>query len=399
MSELPSLYEDRIPAWVKHSLLRAYLEKLVLIIGMAAKAKGRAEICYVDCFAGPWESGDDKLDGTSISISLSILASCKKKLASLGVDATMRALYVELDKGAFHKLKQYLLNDAPDGIETHAFNGDFVDLRSDIVEWVGKDAFCFFLIDPKGWIPISIDLLEPLLRRQRSEFLINFMYEFVNRAASMATQQENVRRLVGRDIDLEGLEPAEREAALLVAYRAGLKEHTPAGLSPFVPRTAYVPVRHPEKQRTKYHLIYLTSHPKGIVEFMAISEAVDVIQARVHVAAEVERRSAAKQSQDMFADHAVAEADDPRSTPAEVDAFWRRYLSNGTRRVNLPAFADILEETNWLPIELQASLLRLIQRREVTNIDAIGKRRPSKPLHFEGSGERLHLQGTAGGLA
>ena len=47
-NSVPDVYEGRIPALVKHALLKNYLEKLVLIIGMNGRAKGRAEICYVD---------------------------------------------------------------------------------------------------------------------------------------------------------------------------------------------------------------------------------------------------------------------------------------------------------------------------------------------------------------
>ena len=65
---------------------------------------GHVEICFVDCFAGPWGAPNDDLEGTSISLSLKTLAACKEKLATLGVDATMRALYVEKDLDAFGRL-------------------------------------------------------------------------------------------------------------------------------------------------------------------------------------------------------------------------------------------------------------------------------------------------------
>lgn len=107
-THVPDVYAGRIPAMVKHALLKSYLEKLVLIIGMNSRSKGSAQICYVDCFAGPWGSDDDKLEGTSIALSLKTLAACKEKLASLGVDAQMRALFIERDKGAFQRLSAYL---------------------------------------------------------------------------------------------------------------------------------------------------------------------------------------------------------------------------------------------------------------------------------------------------
>ena len=190
---------------VKHALLKSYLEKLVLIIGMNGRSKGTAEICYVDCFAGPWGSDDAKLEGTSISLSLKTLAACKEKLASLGVDARMRALFIERDKVAFQRLSAYLSNDAPKSVEAKPLEGDFVDLRTDILSWTGRDAFTFFFIDPKGWTPIVIDVLRPLLERPRSEFLINFIYEFINRTASIAQFREAMHRLLGKEVEVEGL--------------------------------------------------------------------------------------------------------------------------------------------------------------------------------------------------
>lgn len=393
---VPDVYEGRIPALVKHALLKSYLEKLVLIIGMNGRAKGHAEICYVDCFAGPWGSDDEKLDGTSISLSLKTLAACKEKLASLGVDARMRALFIEQEPGPFQRLSTYLRNDAPKSVEAMALKGDFVSLRSEILEWTGKEAFTFFFIDPKGWSPIVIDVLTPLLQRPRSEFLINFIYEFINRTASMSQFKEAMRRLLGKVVTVGGKTPEERELALVGAYRDTLKTVVPTWRKPFKARTAYVTVLHPEKARTKYHLVYLSCHPRGIIEFMNISQAVDIVQARVRLASQLAEQSSKAGTMDMFVDHAVAEVDGSRSTPEEVDRFWLDYLSEGERKVDQVAFADILESTNWLPRELQASLARLIQCGSVVNLDATDKRRTTRPLHFEGSGETLGLVAISG---
>lgn len=384
-------YAGRVPAQVKHALLRNYLEKLVLIIGMSAKRVGHAEICYVDCFAGPWGSDDENLEGTSIAISLNTLAACKAKLATLGVQARIRALYIEKDKAAFGRLSAFLDEGAPDGVEHSCRHGDFVDLRPTILNWCGKDSFTFFFVDPKGWTPIVIDVMRPLLQRPRSEFVINFIYEFINRTASMPEWRVGIRRLLGRDVDLAGLAPAEREEALVNAYRASLKACVPPGRGEYRARTAYVTVLHPQHRRTKYHLVYLTNHPTGIVEFMGISEKVDIVQAKVRAAQHFDAHAQKTGVRDMFAEESVESASEGRSSPDEVDAFWRHYLSSGDRRVDTAAFADILDLTNWLPGELQASLVRLVKLGAVVNLDANAARRRSKPLHFGGSGERLKL--------
>lgn len=389
-SIIPNAYEGREQALVKHALLTSYLEKLVLIIGMSAKKAGRAEICYVDCFAGPWGAPNEDLEGTSISLSLKTLAACKQKLATLGVDATMRALFVEKDKGAFDRLSAFLRAKAPPAVQHACVNGDFVELRGDILSWCGHDAFTFFFVDPKGWKDIVIETMRPLLQRPRSEFLINFAYNFINRTASMAVWQDAMTKLLGSTVNLDGLEPAEREAALVDAYRRSLKACVPAGRSGYRARSAYVTVLDPLHRRTKYHLVYVTSHPTGIVEFMDISERVELVQRRVRAAKQIEARQQKTGVVDLFDTEPQLDPSDGRCSPDEVDDFWRRHLAAGERRVGTAEFADILEATNWLPGELQGSLVRLVKAGIVLNLDADASRRRSKPLHVD-KAERLKL--------
>ena len=267
---IPEAYEGREQALIKHSLLKSYLEKLVLIIGMDAKKTRRVEICFVDCFAGPWEAPDDDLEGTSISLSLKTLAACKEKLATRGIDATMRALYVEKHPAAFDRLSKFLGAKAPPSVAHACLHGDFVDLRNDILKWCGTGAFTFFFVDPKGWKDILIDTMRPLLERPRSEFLINFAYNFINRTASMAPWQDAMTKLLGSAVNLDGLQPAEREEALVNAYRTSLKACVPGDRPEYRARSAYVTVLDPLHRRTKYHLVYVTSHPTGIIEFIGL---------------------------------------------------------------------------------------------------------------------------------
>ena len=388
---VPEIYKGREPALIKHTLLESYLETLVITIGLGATGEDRPEICYVDCFAGPWGSDDENLDGTSIALSLKTLAGCKEKLVSLGVNASMRALFVEKDKAAFQRLSNFLTCRAPNEVECECMSGDFVDLRPDILKWCGSTSFTFFFVDPKGWTPVVIDVLKPLLQRRRSEFLINFIYDFINRTASMTGWQDEIRQLLGRSVDLTDMSPTQREDALLSAYRESLKLCVPQGRANYRPRTAYVSVLHPLHERTKYHLIYLSSHPLGIVKFMNASEKVDIVQARVRVMKQLDERAKKSGILDLFEDQAASASREERSSPEEVDGFWRRYLAHGEKRVDTAAFADVLESTNWLPKELQASLARLIKSGEVVNLDAAGHRRPVKPLHFDKVGERLKL--------
>lgn len=374
-------YDGREQALVKHKLLEGYLEKLVMIIGASAKSSGHlVEINYVDCFAGPWGAPEDSMETTSIAISLRTLARCKEKLGEMAVQTRIRALYIENNPASFARLSAYLATETPFGVESEARQGDFVQLRSVILRWCGTSAFTFFFIDPLGWSEIGISVLQPLLRRPRSEFLINFMYAFVNRAASMADQQDAVVELLGATVDLDGLSPVERESVIVNTYRRSLRRARPAVAGRRDARTAYVRVMEPLRERVKYHLVYLTSHPRGIIAFMDISEKVDIVQAQVRQRAQGGKRAALTLVQDMFADQ--TSVDVTLADPAKVDAYWLEYLKSGPRTVGIPEFAQILEDTDWFARDLQSSLKDLVAAGKVVNRSA-HRRRGTRPLHYE----------------
>jgi three-Cys-motif partner protein len=384
--QVPETYDGREQAFIKHRLLESYLQKLVLILGAnrTARIAGRVEICYVDCFAGPWGDPSPDLTGTSIAISLHTLEACRQRLAELNVDARMRALFVEKDRVRFKHLSDYLQRTAGPHIEQDCFEGDFVELRGRILRWCGKDAFTFFFVDPKGWRAIGVDVLSPLLARPRSEFLINFMFDFANRAAGMSAHQDNIADLLGQPVDVAGLSPEAREALLLKTYRSSLKARLPAARVPeYRARSGYARVLDPDKERVKYHLVYVTSHPRGITEFMEASEQADIVQKFVRAQLHGQARLDASGTDDMFGYDAHIDATHGgRGEEIDVDSFWLRYLASGTKTIGRAEFADILEQTDWFPGDLQASILGLIDRGQVVNHDQKW-RRSSTPIHLD----------------
>ncbi len=391
---IPDTYIGREQALVKHKLLEAYLEKLILIIGMSAKRERIVEIGYVDCFAGPWGDESESMAGTSIAISLQTMDSCRKKLLSLGVKANIRALYIEKNLRAFKRLSAYLQAFTPEGVNSKYLQGNFLDLREDILTWCGDQAFVFFFIDPKGWKDVGVDQLRPLLQRPRSEFLINFIYDFINRTAAMTDWESDIAAFLGTSHDtvqtLDGHLPHEREKLLLNSYRDGIKSRVPSPTkNEYRPRTGYVRVMDPSKERPKYHLIYLTSHPKGLIEFMEISQGVDLIQKQIRATKKLDKREKQSRVRDMFSDEPDTNTEPSTVDETVVDAYWVDFLSSGIQAIGQTEFADILEKTDWLPDTLQISLSRLIASGQVINLDSTTKR-PKRPLHFQKS-ERLQL--------
>ena len=386
---VPAAYRGREQAYVKHRLLEAYLEKLFMIVGLGAKTLGIKELAYVDCFAGPWGDESDSMDATSIAISLGVLSECRTALLKLGIDLSFRALYIEKDRKAFGRLKQYLGNRKPDGVDAEPLEGDFTDLMPPIQEWANRDAFVFFFIDPKAWRPVSVGVLKPLLERPHSEFLINLMYDFVNRAASMAEMKTQIAELLGEAPGVEGLTGAPREKELLDVYRRNLKRLIPVQRQ-WRARSAYARVLDPVKDRPKYHLVYLTTHPRGLIEFMDASEKLDLIQKRARADTKQRRREEKSGMHGLFEDSALVRAEDGRVNEEEVEKYWLGRLTHEPQRFGQSEFADMLEETDWFPRDLQLALGNLMRRGLVQNLDAPGVRR-SKFLHFDGAGERLQL--------
>lgn len=390
---LPPAYRGKEPSYIKHELLKAYLKRLFVIIGMSAQRLGISELCYVDAFSGPWLDESDELGSTSIAISLGILEECRLELEKQSRPLQIRALYVEKDKAAFARLERYLSEHAPAKIEVKAIPGDFVALQQTILEWCRTDAFAFFFLDPKGWIPVGVKVLQPLLARPRSEFLITFMYDFVARFASKQQLETHMLDFLGEAPNVGTLHGPAREKHLLNIYRRNLKQSLPSKTR-WPARSAYVRVLDREKDRAKYHLVYLTSHPHGITVFMEISEALDPVQKLVRASTKQTSRIQKTGQSELWIAEDMADADDQAVDIVDVEEFWLACLSVEPTIFREAEFADLLEKTNWFPGDLQRALGNLIGSGKVRNLDAEGKRR-IRFLHFEKkNGERLQLTGS-----
>lgn len=388
---VPDAYQGREQAYIKHELLKGYLEKLFFIVGMSARKLGITELCYVDCFAGPWADESEDLSGTSIAVSLQKLDICRQALDRSRMGLRFRALYIEKDRRAHARLEHYLAERTPSGIKAKALLGDFVDLREQILNWCGHRPFVFFFVDPTGWKDVGVEVLRPLLQRPQSEFLINFMYDFVNRTVSMPEWKAEIAALLGEDVEVEGLPPANREKVLLNTYRKNLKHHLPTG-DAWPARSAYVRVLERKKERPKYHLVYLTGHPRGAIEFMQVSESLDQVQKRVRASTKESARTEKSGMKDFFGPESFVNPEEGHAGVREVEKYWLNYLSkeaNGMRRVDEVEFAKLLEDTDWFPGDFQRALGSLIDAGKVCNLDA-PRKRPKKPLHWE-KAERLQL--------
>ncbi len=370
---LPDIYKGKEQTFIKHRLLEAYLERLLMIIG-----RYEQRICFIDCFAGPWQAGGEDLHGTSIAISLEIMKKCRVALQQkYGRHVQFRALYIEKTKKAFDRLERFLANQVNGGVSMRCLKGEFYDLRSEILKWCGTADFCFFFIDPTGWRDIGVPTLSPLLKRGRSEFLINLMYNFLVRAHSQPVFESRMREIFGEVPDTTGMSPKSREKYLLRLYREHLKRETGERA-----RTAYVRVLDPLKERPKYHLVYLTSHELGITVFMQGSEKLDIEQKQVRAQAKQNHRVDMTRQREMFPASQTPKHGDTGIEISEVKNYWLEGLGFSPKRFGIVELANMLEETDWFPGDFQRAFSQLEAEGMVRNLDAKGKR-TRNPIRFD----------------
>lgn len=258
-------YQGREQSLVKHRILQRYLQRFAFIIGSWADS-----ITYVDCFAGPWMSRSDSYEDTSFAIAIKELRAARDELARIRPAATpvkLRCLFIEKNKAVYQQLSKYAetIND----IEVATREGELEGLIDGIVTFVKSaktKTFPFIFIDPTGWTGFDLQTIQPLLQLKPGEVLVNFMTEHIRRFidSPLEATRESFERLFG-DASfrerLAGLSPHERDEACVTQYMQAVQ--TRGGFQ----FASCAVVLHPEKDRSHFHLIYLTRSRRGIEVF------------------------------------------------------------------------------------------------------------------------------------
>lgn len=260
-----SNYQGREQSRVKHLILQRYLQRFAFIIGSWSDS-----ITYIDCFAGPWQSRSDQYEDTSFAIAIKELQAARDELARIRPDATpvkLRCLFIEKNKAAYQQLSKYAgtIND----IEVATREGELEGLIDEIVAFVRSakmKTFPFVFIDPTGWTGFDLQVIQPLLQLKPGEVIINFMTEHIRRFIDSphAETRESFERLFGDGSfreRLAGLSLHERDEACVTQYMQAVQ--TKGGFE----FASCAVVLHPQKDRSHFHLIYLTRDPRGIEVF------------------------------------------------------------------------------------------------------------------------------------
>ena len=193
----PEIYAGREQTLVKHFILQKYLERFAHIVGSKWDV-----LTYVDCFSGPWNVRSDKLDDSSFAVALNELRRARDTHRTRGRPIRLRCFFLEKDSVAYARLHEFA-----DGITDATFvtrNATLEESIQAIVNFVsegGSQSFPFIFIDPTGWTGFAMDTIQPLLRFDPGEVLINFMTGHIRRFLDSPEEQtlESFRRLFGSD--------------------------------------------------------------------------------------------------------------------------------------------------------------------------------------------------------
>jgi three-Cys-motif partner protein len=262
MHEMSEDYHGREQTGLKHRVLQEYLAAWAHKLGSTRTQ----HLWYVDVFAGPWESQDERRSDTSIAIGLQKLNDAARTWSSMGHQVKLHAVFVERSPAAYRALCAYVA-DAAEAVDVHTLHGTFGDHAGAIDKLIGPQP-AFIFVDPTGWDGVAMQHIATLARRDRRDVMINVMYDHINRFKDdeRTFLREQMRAFFGlTDNDLP---PGLTEEQLLKVYRDRLK------LAAGVRWVADLAVPFPTRDRTKFRLVVASHHPLAIKLFRDIEAKV-----------------------------------------------------------------------------------------------------------------------------
>jgi three-Cys-motif partner protein len=287
-------YSDREQTKAKHFILKRYLQAL------AFKTLRYFDITYVDGFSGPWKTQTEDFADSSFMIAIAVLKDAQQQILSqTGRRPKVRCFFSENNREAFAKLAGAIapFNNPKEDFEIKAYYGDFEDAISEIQIFIGR-AFPLIFIDPTGWTGYSFEKIKPLFDRPKCEVLINFMYDFVNRAASMNDVKTvaSLNPILGGPNWEKRLDPnLPRGRAVEKLFRETLRE---VGDFNYVVSTK---IDRPTSDRPHFFIVYGTKSHAGLRAFREIEYAALRVHARDRATAKERKREDKTGSLDLFA--------------------------------------------------------------------------------------------------
>lgn len=256
MPALPDSHPEKwvydLHTWLKHRILSRYLSPWTRILG-----SGGRSLAYVDGFAGrgryiTGEPGSPLLvlDAMADASSIPWQSVCH---------------FVEQDEQNFTNLKSEVERHPAvqaGRVQYRLYNSTFSAASGSIIGEIRRlRQASFFFVDPFGYDDPTMDLLGQILSLDRSEILVNLMFNFANRAVSVSDNPSlalTLDRLFGSEDwrRFAHTHGTEREREFVDLYREQLRSRGARHVVRFRMGDDTV-------NRTLYYLVHAAKHPKG----------------------------------------------------------------------------------------------------------------------------------------
>ncbi len=216
----------------KHLILGNYLDGWFPILG-----SWHRRLLFIDGFAGP----GSYLGGERGSPLIALDCLRRHKKDGRLKDVEVICVFIESDKKRADHLDR-LLRKQPAIPDTSfdVLSGTFEDHMTDILDYIDKQnkelAPAFVMIDPFGPKGSPIRLIERVLRNDRSECMISFMYEPIRRFHQEPENEVHLNELFGTDRWKRCLDMDESDAKkkfLHDLFSRQLKRHGAGYVVPF----------------------------------------------------------------------------------------------------------------------------------------------------------------------
>lgn len=240
---------------IKHIILQKYLPSWERILGSRNR-----RLCYFDCYAGPgvYEFEGQKVDGSPI-----IAVRAAQEYLAKVKGHQMTVILVEKDEKQRASLERELERVRPygEGLQVYVASEDVKEFVPKLLEQVPKLAPSFFMVDPYGH-PLTVPILNDILKRPRTEALINFMYYRINMDAGNPKVQHHLDEMFGngewRTQAFLNETGRKREQSFLDYFMSKINARFKL---PF--RIRFDVEDGVARTRTKYYLIHASNHPKA----------------------------------------------------------------------------------------------------------------------------------------
>jgi three-Cys-motif partner protein len=289
-------YVDREQTEAKHFILRRYLQELAFKVLHHWDA-----IAYIDGFSGPWESQTDDFSDTSFMIAISVLKDAQRRIfEQAGRRCKVKCFFSENDSKVYPQLSASVApyHQPDEGFEVKTFFGDFEDAVTEIQAFAGN-AFPLIFIDPTGWTGYPLAKIKPLFAPAKCEVLINFMYDYINRASGMSDPKTiaSLDPILGGPGWSQRLDSAlPRGLAVEKLFRETLRSE---GNFAYVVSTN---IKKSTADRPFFFLAYGTKSRAGLKAFRQAEYDALKLHAKTRATAKERQREERTRTQDLFAE-------------------------------------------------------------------------------------------------